>query len=52
MPQLGDDRASGKHLAYRYRVHPDGIVTIQIEQHREIAEPLFTVPTYFLWRTA
>ena len=38
--QLGDQWPRAQHFAHGHGMHPDRLVTIQIERQREIPEPL------------
>jgi hypothetical protein len=38
--ELGQDRPGGQHLAHRHCVHPDRVLGVEVERHRQVAKPL------------
>jgi hypothetical protein len=44
LAQFGKHRPGRQHLAHRHRVHPDGVLAVEIERHRQVSQPLAQAP--------
>ena len=40
LPELWEQGAGGQDLAHRHRVDPDGLLAIEVERQRQVAEAL------------